>query len=104
MPTDSPRITGPTLKVLKELMTCPMEGLSGAEIARSTGLASGTLYPILFRLERTGWLCSHWEDVNPSDEKRPRKRLYRVTALGEIKIRSVFSELMPDMRGLVWQS
>ena len=32
-------------------MECPQEGLSGAQIARATKLASGTLYPILARLE-----------------------------------------------------
>ena len=102
MNANSPRITGPTLKVLKELIACPLKGISGAEIARATGLASGTLYPILFRLEKSAWLQSEWEDANPSEMKRPRKRLYRVTALGEIESRSAFRELMPDPKGLVW--
>jgi PadR family transcriptional regulator, regulatory protein PadR len=99
-----PRITGPILKVLKELMACPDSGLSGAEIARATGLASGTLYPILFRLEKSGWLNSRWEEVDPSEVKRPRKRLYNVTALGAIKIKSSFRELMPNPTEFVWQS
>jgi DNA-binding PadR family transcriptional regulator len=97
-------MTGPTLKVLKQLMSRSSSGISGAEIARSTGLASGTLYPILFRLERSGWLQSHWEDVVPSEVKRPRKRLYRVTALGEVETRAAFRELMPDLREPLWQS
>jgi PadR family transcriptional regulator PadR len=104
METNSPRITGPTLRVLKELMECPLEGLSGAEIARATGLASGTLYPILFRLEKCGWLHSQWEGVNPAEVKRPRKRMYQVTALGQVGSQSAFRELMPNPRRLVWQS
>jgi PadR family transcriptional regulator, regulatory protein PadR len=98
-----PRITGPTLKVLKALLSCPDAGISGAEIARSTKLASGSLYPILFRLENAGWLQSRWEDVRPSDVKRPRKRLYRVTALGERRISESFRELMPSPTEFVWQ-
>jgi PadR family transcriptional regulator, regulatory protein PadR len=100
---NSPRITGPTLKVLKELIDGPTEGLSGSEIARATNLASGTLYPLLFRLENAGWLQSQWEDVNPSEVKRPRKRLYRFTSLGQTEGRSTFSELGLDARELVWQ-
>jgi DNA-binding PadR family transcriptional regulator len=99
-----PRITGPVLKVLKELVNHPLEELSGAEIARSTGLASGTLYPILFRLEKSGWLLSHWEEVDLSEAKRPRKRLYRLTAQGESASLSVFREYLPTAGGLAWQS
>jgi DNA-binding PadR family transcriptional regulator len=103
MRADSPRITGPTLKVLKELMQRPSGGLSGAEIARATGLASGTLYPLLFRLEKSAWLKSKWEDVSPSEVKRPRRRLYQVTALGEAKTREAFKEFLPDLTEPLWQ-
>src|SRR4051794_5920846 len=79
---NEPRITGPVLKVLDALMSSSRAKLSGSEIARVTGLASGTLYPILFRLERAGWLSSHWEEEDPQVLRRPRRRLYWVTALG----------------------
>lgn len=42
-------------------------------------LGHGALYKALSRLERGGLLESRWEDVVPSDEGRPRRRLYRVT-------------------------
>src|SRR5258708_30598518 len=77
------RLTGPTLKVLRELLEHPTDGLSGAEITRTTRLASGTLYPILFRLEAAGWLESEWEEVSPTLARRPRRRLYRMTGVGQ---------------------
>ena len=92
-----PRITGPMLKVLGELMASPTEGLSGAQITRSTGIASGTLYPILFRLEQAGWLESEWEEDSPSEMKRPRRRLYRMTGLGSSNARASFREFLPRM-------
>lgn len=104
MDTESPRITGPVLKVLKVLMVCHKAGISGAEITRSTKLASGTLYPILFRLENAGWLDSDWEEVNPSVVKRPRKRFYHLTALGERRAKDSFREIMPAGTELLWQS
>jgi DNA-binding transcriptional ArsR family regulator len=46
--------------------------------------AHGTLYRALQRLERGGLLESFWEDAVPAErEGRPRRRLYRITALGE---------------------
>ncbi len=46
--------------------------------------AYGTLYKALERLERAGYLSSRWEDPQlAADERRPRRRFYRVTLSGE---------------------
>ena len=46
--------------------------------------AHGTLYKALDRMERGGLLGSRWEDPSiAAEEGRPRRRLYRVTGLGE---------------------
>lgn len=103
MQTKEPRITGPTLKVLGQLMSEPVKGLSGADIAKATGVSSGTLYPILFRLEKAGWLESEWESVVPSEAGRPRRRLYWLTKLGAKRARAAFEELVPDTGRLVWE-
>jgi DNA-binding PadR family transcriptional regulator len=76
--------------------------LSGAEIGRSTKLASGTLYPILMRLEQEGWLQSEWEAEDPHVLGRPRKRLYHVTALGARNARGAAAELQPMFGRLAW--
>lgn len=52
----------------------------GYDLARATGLKSGTLYPILARLASRGLLESVWEQAPP--EGRPRRHLYRLTAVG----------------------
>jgi PadR family transcriptional regulator PadR len=83
MSLEEPQVTRQTLAVLMALMRCPQEGLSGAQIARTTNLASGTLYPILARLEQAGWLESEWETGDPRTLGRPRRRFYQVTGLGE---------------------
>src|ERR1700740_2406727 len=59
MDTAPIRITSQTLKVLGALISSKAE-VSGADIARSTALSSGTLYPILMRLERSNWIESEW--------------------------------------------
>jgi PadR family transcriptional regulator PadR len=95
MTDESPRLTGPTLKVLRELLEHPTERLSGSEISRTTGLASGTLYPILFRLEEAGWLESEWEEISPTLAKRPRRRLYRMTGVGQRNALAAFRTIVP---------
>lgn len=43
----------------------------------------GTLYPLLARLEKAGWLKGRWENGSPKKMGRPRKRLYRLTPTGK---------------------
>jgi PadR family transcriptional regulator PadR len=77
---------------------------SGAEIARSTKLASGTLYPILLRLEEAGWAKSHWEPGNPRELGRPRRRFYKVTGIGACRARSALKEMKVLALGaLTWR-
>ena len=83
-------------------MSCPSDELSGAEIGKRTKLASGTLYPILFRLEEEGWLQSRWEAGNPAILGRPRRRYYRVTIEGEKNVQEIVRELTPAMGRLAW--
>ncbi len=52
------------------------------EIGQAAELASGTIHPILARLEQCGWLESRWEDADPTREGRPRRRYYRLTPDG----------------------
>nr|WP_245577345.1 helix-turn-helix transcriptional regulator [Actinoplanes globisporus] len=54
----------------------------GTEICAAAGLASGTIHPILARLEGLGWLESKWEDINPQERGRPRRRYYRLSSAG----------------------
>ncbi|MGN9844674.1 PadR family transcriptional regulator [Nonomuraea sp. H19] len=46
-------------------------------------MPSGTVYPILARLERIGWVESRWEDPEAHvADGRPRRRYHRITADG----------------------
>jgi PadR family transcriptional regulator, regulatory protein PadR len=53
----------------------------GYRICIEAGLGSGTVYPILERLERAGWITGVWEKGQPTD--RPRRRLYSLTGAGQ---------------------
>lgn len=77
-----PRMTTSVLRVVSALLTDPAAERYGLDLMQDTGLASGTLYPILVRLERAGWVSSHWEDTDPAIEGRPTRRYYRMTPLG----------------------
>ena len=77
---------------------------SGAEIARSTKLPSGTLYPILLRIEEAGWAESHWEAGDPRDLGRPRRRFYKVTGIGASRARTALQEMKVFTLGaLAWR-
>ncbi|OLB74590.1 MAG: PadR family transcriptional regulator [Actinobacteria bacterium 13_2_20CM_2_71_6] len=71
-----------TVLVLRTLLENPTEELYGLEVCTRAGLASGTIHPILARLEMCGWLESRWEEVDPREEGRPRRRYYRLSPDG----------------------
>ena len=75
-------MTIPTQLVLEALLADPQRELYGLEIGEAAGLRSGTVHPILARLEGYGWLASRWEDIDASAEGRPARRYYTLTAEG----------------------
>ena len=75
-------MTIPTQLVLEALLADPQRELYGLEIGEAAGLRSGTVHPILARLEAYGWLVSRWEDIDASAEGRPARRYYKLTADG----------------------
>lgn len=87
---ESVRVTEQLLKVLEELLRDPAGQHHGYDIILATKLKSGTLYPLLVRLERAGWLTSDWQ-VGDNDG-RPRRRFYRFTGEGEIAARQALAE------------
>ena len=85
------RMSLQTLRTLESFLENPTDELSGADVQKRSGLASGTLYPILLRLESAGWFVSRWEAVDPASVGRPRRRLYRLTPTGLARASEVFS-------------
>lgn len=70
-----------TLDVLSALIAAGGSSY-GADLRRQTGIASGTIFPMLLRLEDAGWLVSEWETEDAQSLARPRRRYYTLTALG----------------------
>lgn len=60
-------------------------------------IAYGNLYRVLERLEKAGLLESRWEDpADASEQKRPRRRLYRLTSLGQAAAREQRARMLPE--------
>lgn len=85
------RMSLQTLRVLEAFLENPTDEFSGAEVQKRGHIASGTLYPILLRLESAGWFVSRWENIDPSSHGRPRRRLYRLTTTGLRRASAVFA-------------
>jgi PadR family transcriptional regulator, regulatory protein PadR len=51
----------------------------GYKVTEVTGLASGTVYPLLERFEAQGWVISGWSGP---EGRGPRKRFYEITEQG----------------------
>jgi DNA-binding PadR family transcriptional regulator len=75
-----PNTSTQTLLLLEALLSRDGEWRYGYDLSRQTGLKSGTLYPILMRLEAQGLLETSWADAEQPG--RPPRHLYRLTATG----------------------
>jgi PadR family transcriptional regulator, regulatory protein PadR len=73
-------LSAQTRAVLAALAAQPSEWRHGYDLARETGLKSGTLYPILIRLADREMVEACWEADQPAG--RPRRHLYRLTSQG----------------------
>jgi PadR family transcriptional regulator, regulatory protein PadR len=96
------RLTERGLRVLRFMIEQPRASHSGAEIAKATGTGSGTLYPLLARLEEAGWMSSQWEDVDPREVGRPRRRLYKLTGVGQRRAREALLSLQLGTGKVAW--
>ncbi len=71
------RLSRQTLAVLDALLANPGHWHHGYSLSQRTGIPSGTLYPILMRLEKLRWLETRWEEVKTPG--RPPRHLYRLS-------------------------
>ena len=82
-----PRFSHQTVAVLEELLRRPSARRYGYDLMKSTGLAAGTLYPILARLTECGWLEGEWDE--PAATGRPPRQNYRLTPTGRVGARDM---------------
>jgi PadR family transcriptional regulator len=87
------RVTDATLDVLEVLLGEDQE-LYGLKIAKATGRPTGSVFPILARLEQLGWVISEWESGDPA-ARGPRRRFYRLSGDGLPRARELVSQRRP---------
>jgi|SRR5689334_16902200 PadR family transcriptional regulator, regulatory protein PadR len=92
------RFSRQTLALLEALLERPSEWRHGYALSQSTGVSSGTLYPILMRLEKQRWLETKWEAPVAG---RPPRHLYRLTSQARAWARD---ELGDARARKLWQS
>jgi PadR family transcriptional regulator, regulatory protein PadR len=68
------------LLLLNALAAHPHQWRHGYELMKQTGLASGTLYPLLIRMSDEGLIEAEWRE--PAQPGRPARHAYRFTATG----------------------
>ena len=74
------RRSGVAERLLALLAEEPARWRHGYPIMKQTGLASGTLYPLLMRLRDAGLIEAEWQA--PAAPGRPARHAYRITATG----------------------
>jgi PadR family transcriptional regulator, regulatory protein PadR len=66
--------------LIVQLAIRPQEWCYGYDLMKTTGIKSGTLYPILMRLNERGLLESRWQEAEQIG--KPPRHAYRLTEAG----------------------
>lgn len=73
-------LSPPARTILAVMAEAGGRWLHGYDLCRQSGVKSGTLYPLLIRLEEQGYLEAEWQA--PAEPGRPPRHAYRLTAAG----------------------
>lgn len=82
------RVTGATIAVLAALIEHG-EPCWGLAVIKASGRPAGSVYPILERLEKAGWISSNWEEN--TSRPGPRRRYYELTDDGATAARTAIA-------------
>lgn len=108
------RISKQTVAVLRFFLETPDHPRFGAEISRATGIGVGTIYPLLTRLQNSGWIDIKSEQGDPTHLGRPLRFFYSLTPLGIIASRQAvinsqikyqplrFLDVLSDIENALW--
>lgn len=91
-------ITPKMARVLKIFLEDPGRPRYGFELMRLTGLASGSLYPMLARLEEADWLTRGKEDIDPHAAGRPPRLNYTIVGAAVTAARVQLTALSDQYR------
>ena len=91
-------ITPKMATVLKVFLEDPDLPRYGFELMKLTGMASGSLYPMLARLEAAGWLAKGKEDIDPRTAGRPARTNYSIIGAAVSAARVQLAELSERYR------
>ena len=87
------RLSDEAAATLRLFLDDPKREWFGLEIIRTAGIRSGSLYPILHRLDGQGVLTARWEplDVATAAGRRPRRQ-YRLHPGGARRAQALYDE------------
>lgn len=96
------KLTKPLQRVLRVFLADPSAPRYGYDLMKEARLASGTLYPMLARLQDDGLVTSQWEE-RPDDSAggRPPRRYYQLTGDGVRVARLELAQLAAGASGRI---
>jgi DNA-binding PadR family transcriptional regulator len=96
-------ITPKMARVLKIFLEDPGQPRYGFELMKLTGMPSGSLYPMLSRLEGAGWLTRGKEDIDPGSAGRPARTNYTITgaavSAARVQLAALSEQYRPPLPG-----
>lgn len=92
-------MTAGVARVVRIFLDDPGTAMYGFDLMQRTRFPSGTIYPILARLERAGWITGEQEAAEEASRQgRPARRMYRLTGDGAVAAHLALAELNAQLQ------
>lgn len=93
------KLTGPLERVLRVFLADVPARHYGYDLMKAAKLPSGTLYPMLARLQEQGLVTSEWEPQPAGGSGRPPRKYYQLTGDGARVARLELAQAAKASRG-----
>jgi PadR family transcriptional regulator, regulatory protein PadR len=87
------------LRFLSVFVNRTNQKFSASEIAKILGISYGSSIPLLMRFEKMGWLEVEWEDIDPKEVGRPKRKFYTLSDIGMTKARGFLRDEIAFLQG-----
>jgi len=81
-------------EVAAQILSTPREKHYGYRLCQCTGISPGSLFPILQRFAKAGWLSAEWE-IPAEPRARPPRRYYSLTDSGATALETIIARGRP---------
>jgi PadR family transcriptional regulator, regulatory protein PadR len=87
------------LKFLSIFVNNTHKKFTASDLAEMLNISYGSVIPLLMRFEKADWLEVEWEDIDPKEAGRPKRKFYGLSTMGSTKAPALLRSEIAFLQG-----